>query len=181
MKSNDSFRKLLEETRTAPEKKAAEPITANGPKKKSQGSEKYRRLLEQKAKQKEIAESGPAYRDRADERRKDNTDIPVEEAALATVDIEMSKYLGGDMSHTHLVKGLDYALLNKVKSTKDTFSSSPLSFVVLKYIISAYVHYLALPGELDKKDTSLATETNENRKEIRKTAKVFFLFSPCCL
>ena len=27
---------------------------------------------------------------------------------------EKSKYLGGDMDHTHLVKGLDYALLQKV-------------------------------------------------------------------
>ena len=30
--------------------------------------------------------------------------------------IEESKYLGGDMEHTHLVKGLDYALLHKVLS-----------------------------------------------------------------
>ena len=30
--------------------------------------------------------------------------------------IEESKYLGGDMAHTHLVKGLDYALLEKVRS-----------------------------------------------------------------
>ena len=28
--------------------------------------------------------------------------------------IQASKYLGGDMEHTHLVKGLDYALLEKV-------------------------------------------------------------------
>ena len=28
--------------------------------------------------------------------------------------IEQSKYLGGDLAHTHLVKGLDYALLQKV-------------------------------------------------------------------
>ncbi|VDP08107.1 unnamed protein product [Soboliphyme baturini] len=30
--------------------------------------------------------------------------------------IEESKYLGGDIEHTHLVKGLDYALLQKVRS-----------------------------------------------------------------
>ncbi|XP_077983588.1 protein Red-like [Glandiceps talaboti] len=30
--------------------------------------------------------------------------------------IEESKYLGGDMEHTHLVKGLDYALLQKVRA-----------------------------------------------------------------
>ena len=28
--------------------------------------------------------------------------------------IQQSKFLGGDMEHTHLVKGLDYALLQKV-------------------------------------------------------------------
>lgn len=30
--------------------------------------------------------------------------------------IQESKYLGGDMEHTHLVKGLDYALLEKVRN-----------------------------------------------------------------
>lgn len=30
--------------------------------------------------------------------------------------IQESKFLGGDMEHTHLVKGLDYALLSKVRS-----------------------------------------------------------------
>ena len=29
--------------------------------------------------------------------------------------MEASKYLGGDMEHTHLVKGLDFQLLNKVQ------------------------------------------------------------------
>ena len=29
-------------------------------------------------------------------------------------EIEKTKFLGGDMEHTHLVKGLDYALLQKV-------------------------------------------------------------------
>ena len=30
--------------------------------------------------------------------------------------IQESKFLGGDMEHTHLVKGLDYALLQKVSN-----------------------------------------------------------------
>merc|ERR1712110_504218 len=30
--------------------------------------------------------------------------------------IQESKYLGGDMEHTHLVKGLDFALLQKVRA-----------------------------------------------------------------
>lgn len=29
--------------------------------------------------------------------------------------IQESKFLGGDMEHTHLVKGLDFALLQKVQ------------------------------------------------------------------
>lgn len=30
--------------------------------------------------------------------------------------IQESKFLGGDMEHTHLVKGLDFALLQKVST-----------------------------------------------------------------
>lgn len=79
------------------------------------------------------------YRDRAKERRENaNPDYQVEEdiAALAYQAvappgigvkeedaaerrrqlIEESKFLGGDMKHTHLVKGLDFALLQKVKA-----------------------------------------------------------------
>lgn len=31
------------------------------------------------------------------------------------LDIEKSKYLGGDVEYTHLVKGLDYALLERTR------------------------------------------------------------------
>ncbi|KAH9317338.1 hypothetical protein KI387_019107, partial [Taxus chinensis] len=79
----------------------------------------------------------PKYRDRAKERREDqNPDYePTEMGSLhavappGTVDlrtsdahrisIENSKYLGGDVEHTHLVKGLDYALLHKIRSEID--------------------------------------------------------------
>lgn len=30
--------------------------------------------------------------------------------------VQESKYLGGDLEHTHLVKGLDYSLLHKARS-----------------------------------------------------------------
>ena len=33
---------------------------------------------------------------------------------LGNISVEDSKFLGGDLKHTHLVKGLDYALLQKV-------------------------------------------------------------------
>lgn len=78
----------------------------------------------------------PKYRDRAKERREDQnpdyepTDLGFHAVAPpGTVDlksadshklaIERSKYLGGDVEHTHLVKGLDYALLHKVRSEMD--------------------------------------------------------------
>jgi RED-like protein N-terminal region len=67
-------------------------------------------------------------RDRADERRKGvNPDYERVNADLASVigggggrapgemSLEESKFLGGDVEHTHLVKGLDYALLQKVR------------------------------------------------------------------
>jgi len=69
------------------------------------------------------------YRDRAKERRQEmnpdyeetkaifsmlnkNSDVEINEKTLT---YEQSKYLGGDESHTHLVKGLDYAFLKKVR------------------------------------------------------------------
>ncbi|KAK9692088.1 hypothetical protein RND81_09G240000 [Saponaria officinalis] len=78
----------------------------------------------------------PKYRDRAKERRDDqNPDYEPSDLGLHAVAppgvtdvmsaeshklaIERSKYLGGDVEHTHLVKGLDYALLQKVKSEMD--------------------------------------------------------------
>ena len=62
-------------------------------------------------------------RDRAEERRKGlNPDyertamsgLPTDSALNPTMSVEETKYLGGDLEHTHLVKGLDYALLQKV-------------------------------------------------------------------
>merc|ERR1712107_493052 len=31
------------------------------------------------------------------------------------MDYQTSKYLGGDLKHTHMVKGLDYILLNRIR------------------------------------------------------------------
>ena len=64
-------------------------------------------------------------RDRAAERRKlDDTDVTAvgdysavpAHPNLNNISIEESKFLGGDLEHTHLVKGLDFALLQKVQS-----------------------------------------------------------------
>lgn len=36
------------------------------------------------------------------------------QGGLSKLSYEESKFLGGDIAHTHLVKGLDFALLQKV-------------------------------------------------------------------
>ena len=87
-------------------------------KKRSRGSEKYRRLQEQKARQKERTDHETQYRDRAVERRTGKTEV-VAELMGAGVDAKMSKFLGGDVEHTHLVRGLDFALLRKIRAEVD--------------------------------------------------------------
>merc|ERR1712072_1233746 len=81
-----------------------------------------------------LAELASKYRDRAKERRDGGEGARPDDTAGAyravapdvkgNFDaaerrrqmIQESKYLGGDMEHTHLVKGLDFALLQKVRS-----------------------------------------------------------------
>ena len=83
------------------------------------------------------AELARKYRDRSKERREGKGDYNDVEMISTTADyravgptaeldrtsaekrrqvIQESKFLGGDMAHTHLVKGLDYALLQKVRA-----------------------------------------------------------------
>ncbi|WOK93801.1 suppressor of mec-8 and unc-52 protein [Canna indica] len=103
----------------------------------SSGKKNYKEKMMRRKEEKHEEPEGPKYRDRAKERREDqNPDYEPTElgsfhavAPPGTVDlrltdahkisIENSKYLGGDLEHTHLVKGLDYALLHKVRSEID--------------------------------------------------------------
>jgi hypothetical protein len=60
------------------------------------------------------------FRDRAKERRLGTSkEYTISEEAVKSLTVEESKYLGGDMEHTHLVKGLDFALLAKVRAEMD--------------------------------------------------------------
>eukprot|EP01104_Vermistella_antarctica_P017003 TRINITY_DN592_c0_g1_i1.p1 TRINITY_DN592_c0_g1~~TRINITY_DN592_c0_g1_i1.p1 ORF type:complete len:608 (-),score=186.77 TRINITY_DN592_c0_g1_i1:403-2226(-) len=95
--------------------------------KKAERSAKYRQKLQER---KEAAEEAPVYRDRAKERREAETKGPggtslsalhgggggEDVDVLKKLSVEQTKYLGGDVEHTHLVKGLDYQLLAKVKA-----------------------------------------------------------------
>ena len=67
------------------------------------------------------------YRDRALERRKElNKESNQEfEEIVAKLDAEQTKFLGGDVEHTHLVKGLDYALLQKIRGEKHSDDKQP--------------------------------------------------------
>ncbi|ETN21550.1 hypothetical protein PPTG_01699 [Phytophthora nicotianae INRA-310] len=58
------------------------------------------------------------YRDRAAERRRGDTGDMIDAEEYKHLDTEQSKFLGGDMEHTHLVKGLDFALLAQLKREK---------------------------------------------------------------
>ncbi|XP_010258660.1 PREDICTED: suppressor of mec-8 and unc-52 protein homolog 2 [Nelumbo nucifera] len=96
----------------------------------------YKEKIRRKEEKQEEPEV-PKYRDRAKERREDQNpdyeptelgsfhavappgNVDLRSADAHKISIENSKYLGGDVEHTHLVKGLDYALLHKVRSEID--------------------------------------------------------------
>lgn len=104
-----------------------------------------------------MAELAEKYRDRARERREGVNPDYQSEDPLSTASgyravapdlksgldaaerrrqmIQESKFLGGDMEHTHLVKGLDYALLQKVRSeiqVKEQEQEAEMEKLVLK-------------------------------------------------
>jgi len=85
-----------------------------------------KRLKPQKkeVKEEEKKDTGPVWRDRAKERQAGEGEykqIAEEFEQHAEVSVEESKFLGGDMDHTHLVKGLDYALLGKNKKELELY------------------------------------------------------------
>nr|KAG5698831.1 hypothetical protein BaRGS_019683 [Batillaria attramentaria] len=144
--TNEDFRKMLmtprgpsssysatisHAEREEEKKEDEEEDAATRRKKKKSYYAKLKRDEEER--QKELASK---YRDRARERRdgqnRDEPDMLSTTADYRAVApdaksvenyaerrkqmIQESKYLGGDMEHTHLVKGLDYALLDKVRA-----------------------------------------------------------------
>lgn len=143
--TNDDFRKLMMTPRVGgptPSSKVYQKqasVTENEEQKSSTDERKKRKLYYAKLKKIEDEkkkELDSKYRDRAKERREGKANEETSESST-TADykavapelkigstqaekrkkmIEESKFLGGDMEHTHLVKGLDYALLDKVRA-----------------------------------------------------------------
>jgi len=117
------------------EASAKTPVRGGDPDKAEKRREKksyYAKL--KKDEDDKMAELAAKYRDRAKERR-DGGESEAHDASSSGYRavapdirqnhdaeerrrqmIQESKYLGGDMEHTHLVKGLDFALLQKVRS-----------------------------------------------------------------
>jgi IK cytokine len=116
---NDAFRNILTSMKQEISKPAAKKDNKEkkADPKKAERAAYYKNLQAKKALRPEEMSIVSKYRDRASERRlgksSDYTDITIEEAQA--ISIENSKYLGGDEHHTHLVKGLDLALLEKVR------------------------------------------------------------------
>jgi IK cytokine len=141
--SNSDFRKFLMTPRATDTEEGSkfahlDPSRAKAKVSAEQIAE-FRKIKQQKKAdkmKKKAAQFPEGYRDRAAERRA-NGEAPEDEETGMSVGLhnmpppsedqvdpeelrrqeyERSKYLGGDLAHTHLVKGLDYALLEKVKS-----------------------------------------------------------------
>lgn len=79
--------------------------------------EKAEKEAIEEASEKEKKKKKLKYRNRARERRdgKSNIDYKTSNGIANELDEEMSKYLGGDEEHTHLVKGLDKTLADKTR------------------------------------------------------------------
>jgi hypothetical protein len=87
--------------------------------------------FEKKEKRSDLENS--EYRDRARERREDHGgEYEAQMEMVSQLSAEQTQYLGGDLEHTHLVKGLDYSLLKKVRSEVETQEIAKTLVVVLE-------------------------------------------------
>jgi len=110
--SNSDFRALVTNPGDGAEDSRLDAL-ARKKLKKNTRLESYKKWQKRKEKYKE--KQVIKYRDRAKERRDElNPDYKNVEH-YESVSIEKSKFLGGDIEHTHLVKGLDFALANKMR------------------------------------------------------------------
>ncbi|KAI7847098.1 RED-like protein N-terminal region-domain-containing protein [Circinella umbellata] len=134
--SQDDFRKLLQTPRPS-SNDDSETTTAQTPRFKAPAPKAPRNTgavfatpqAIRKKKSQKPSSTPSNYRDRAAERRNNEQqdELSTEELLQKTTReqdetldakqlYEQSKYLGGDVDHTHLVKGLDYSLLEKVRN-----------------------------------------------------------------
>eukprot|EP00201_Polytomella_parva_P004774 CAMPEP_0175076884 /NCGR_PEP_ID=MMETSP0052_2-20121109/23023_1 /TAXON_ID=51329 ORGANISM="Polytomella parva, Strain SAG 63-3" /NCGR_SAMPLE_ID=MMETSP0052_2 /ASSEMBLY_ACC=CAM_ASM_000194 /LENGTH=393 /DNA_ID=CAMNT_0016346169 /DNA_START=44 /DNA_END=1222 /DNA_ORIENTATION=+ len=130
--TNDDFRKFLETPRIhrggeTPARNQKSSIHFGGasrvkepPPPKEKSSKPKRAYHKPEPKEDDpLKELKDKYRDRADERRRreENPNYERVEDSVDTsgMSVEKTKFLGGDMEHTYLVKGLDYVLMEKTR------------------------------------------------------------------
>jgi hypothetical protein len=118
---NKDFRNLILSQIKPNNDATRETKTSNSISAKEKHQKRYIQILRRQKKQREQEEKVfngvTKFRDRAAERRKmesNPSQVNQEYDLQRNCTPQESQYLGGDMEHTHLVKGLDYALLKKV-------------------------------------------------------------------
>jgi hypothetical protein len=125
--SNSDFRELLAQNRDRERHEVAAPaedteISKARAKKKAAS---FQRWQQKKAHFEQLKEKKDKYIDRAKDRRKKEKEGDKggedddKEEEFQKVDKNKNKYLGGDLEHTHLVHGLDYQLLERVRAAGD--------------------------------------------------------------
>ncbi|KAJ3231779.1 hypothetical protein HDU81_003518 [Chytriomyces hyalinus] len=201
--SQEDFRKLLSTPRApvpATPSKAAK-FAKPAPVQRNKQPSEFARPIPAKFRKKqenEDEDAGPAFRDRAKERRqgvnpdyKDSEEIiarlaAAEEKELAdNADIksaiyQQSKYLGGDEKHTHLVKGLDFALLKKVRSemqksdvkaSEEQEAEEFLERVANESVIPASTDSISFTTSIGERIHAAAMESN--KKALPQTNELF--------
>ncbi|CAM0140935.1 hypothetical protein VKS41_009372 [Umbelopsis sp. WA50703] len=119
------------------------------------------------------------YRDRAAERRKEEgssevtTDAILQQLSQDGQELDQkaiydqSKYLGGDTEHTHLVKGLDYSLLERVRrelrGEKDNNqieeeAEDELDHALISKLDNSEDNSVTIDGQPEEKAEEIATE-----------------------
>lgn len=93
--------------------------TSTSRREKARKKKQEEELALEKEKEEELAQKKAKkqkYRNRARERREGKSNVDYNDSKdISAVDAEMNQYLGGDEAYTHLVKGLDKALAEKVR------------------------------------------------------------------
>ncbi|KAF9583326.1 hypothetical protein BGW38_009738, partial [Lunasporangiospora selenospora] len=209
--SQDDFRKLLATPRAAPgeakgiggtfsrtlgsaNRTARVPVPQTPHASDSNGSHKSKQKKSAyKQQAKEASAAASKYRDRAMERRQGiNPDYAETEQILSTLEsselaaddmYEQSKFLGGDREHTHLVKGLDYTLLDKVRQEGSDKGSDSMDLDKVFESVEKITHQSKEEVVLDvKPEISSAMAANIFRYAIeepkKKPPKVNEMFLP---
>ncbi|GAB5370877.1 hypothetical protein AAMO2058_001531000 [Amorphochlora amoebiformis] len=158
---NSDFRKLLEQKHEVEDKpqETEEQRRERESRRRQKKLASYKRWQERKAAL-EAKYAKSSYRDRAKERREDKKRTGDDELKkYAGMSVEKTKFLGGDVEHTHLVKGLDFALLQRYKEELEREQTEKLE--------NAY-------EEMQAKRKKKAKQEKVKKAELAKKPKISF-------